>query len=154
MVRGKSFCRSYKQCKIRPINPIALLIFFSKCVCHLVGSFPSPLFCSHPHLYETRVTSLKLFCFRYFHFSLREFLISSLYILHVSTSLIPFIESSFQSCFNCSGDFHILLFQWNKQKNAPFLCYCTINVEFTAMLWSKMLFTVCFSQKGEYNIKQ
>lgn len=54
----------------------SLVRFFSKFTCHLVGRSPSLLFCSHPHLCETRITSPELFCFRYFHFSLLQFLIS------------------------------------------------------------------------------
>lgn len=108
-------------------KPHCPTIFISKCVCHLVGCFPPPMFCSHPHLCETRVTSLKLFCLRYFHYSVHEFLISSLYVLHFSTSLIPFRETFSQSCFNCTGDSHILLFQW--EKKCPSLILSMFNLQ-------------------------
>lgn len=108
MVRDKRFRKFCEQCKIRPINPIALQIFSVNTHVHFVGRCPSPLFCSHPHLCETRITSPKMFCFRHFHFSVHEFLISSLCVLQLSISLVPFIESSFQSSFNCTGDLYSL----------------------------------------------
>lgn len=111
-------------------------IFVSKCVCHLVGCFPPTVFCSHPHLCETRVTSLKRFCLRYFHFSVHEFLIASLYILHLSTSLISFRQSSSQFCFSCTGDFHILLFQWEKKCSSLILLMFNFQLHFGVRCFS------------------
>lgn len=88
MFRGKRFCKFCEQCKIRPRNPVSPLNFSVNTYVRIVGRFPSPLFCSHPHLCETRITSPKLFCFRHFHFSVHEFLISSLYVSYLSGFLI------------------------------------------------------------------
>lgn len=57
-----------------------------------------------------------------------EFLISFLYVLRLSTSLIALMESSFLCFFNEAGDFHILLLQSKSNALLFILLHCIVEL--------------------------